>query len=66
MGKFNEIAEAIKAESTLPPGKRTQNVPCAYCSRGGNGDMSCACGMDERRYSRYKGCFAGTMLDRLS
>lgn len=62
MGRYDEIRARIRAEEALPPGKRTQLVPCAYCTRGGNGDRSCACGMDERRYSVYKGCFAGEML----
>lgn len=62
--KFSEVKAKMEEESTLRPAKRTQPVPCAYCTRGGNGDRSCACGMDERRYSKFKGCFAGTLLDK--
>ena len=64
MGMYNRIYSTIEAEAaTLPPGKRTQPVPCAFCARGGNGERSCSCGMNERRYSKYKGCFAGKMLE---
>ena len=65
MSMYNKIYSTIEAEAAcLPPAKRTQPVPCAFCVRGGNGDRSCACGMDERHYSKYKGCFAGTMLEQ--
>jgi len=60
--RFNDVMVKIDREAELSPSKRTQQVPCAYCTRGGNGDRSCSCGMNERRYSIYKGCFAGTML----
>lgn len=60
--RFSDIMLQIDREASLPPGKRTQPVPCAFCVRGGNGDRSCASGMNERRYSKFKSCFAGTML----
>lgn len=60
--RFADIMRQINLEASLPPGKRTQAVPCAFCVRGGNGDRSCASGMNERRYSKFKSCFAGTML----
>ena len=59
---YQEVKKRIEAEETLPPGKRTQAVPCAYCVRGGNGDKSCAAGSNERRFSKYKACFAGVLL----
>jgi len=59
---YEEVKKAIEAEKDLPPGKRKQQVPCAYCTRGGNGDKSCSCGMSEKKYSKYKMCFAGTLL----
>jgi len=62
--RFNDVMVKIDLEAELSPSKRTQQVPCAYCTRGGNGDRSCSCGMNERRYSIYKGCFAGTMLEK--
>jgi len=63
MGKFEEVKRRIEAEAGVSPGKRTQMVPCAFCVRGGNGDASCACGMNEKRYSKFKGCFAGYLLE---
>ena len=60
---FNQVKAKIEAEAGLRPGKRTQPVPCAYCARGGNGDKSCASGMNEKRFSKYKTCFAGTLLE---
>ena len=62
MSKFDEIKQRIEAEAKGRPGDRTQNVPCAFCVRGGNGNQSCASGMNEKRYSKYKGCFAGELL----
>ena len=59
---YEEVKKAIEAEKGLPPGKRKQQVPCAYCVRGGNGSKSCSCGMSEKKYSKYKMCFAGTLL----
>jgi len=59
---YDEVKKAIEAEKSLPPGKRRQQVPCAYCTRGGNGSKSCSCGMLEKKYSKYKMCFAGTLL----
>ena len=59
---YEEVKKAIEAEKDLPPGKRKQQVPCAYCTRGGNGSKSCSCGMSEKKYSKYKMCFAGTLL----
>lgn len=61
--KYREVRKRIEAEASLPPGKRTQPVPCAYCARGGNGDKSCSSGFNERRFSKYKSCFAGTLLE---
>lgn len=63
MSKFAEVKARIAEESNLRPAERRQMVPCAFCVRGGNGDRSCSCGTRERRYSQYKGCFAGTMLE---
>ena len=40
-------------------------VPCAYCTRGGNGDKSCGCGWTEKRYSKYKGCFSGALMESM-
>ena len=60
---FTQVKAKMEAEANLPPGKRTQSVPCAYCVRGGNGDKSCASGMNEKRFSKYKMCFAGTLLE---
>ena len=60
--KYSEVKERIKAEEGLRPGRRSQPVPCAYCVRGGNGDKSCSSGFKERRYSKYKMCFAGELL----
>ena len=62
-GMFDEVKRRIEAEAGGPPGKRTQPVPCAFCVRGGNGEMSCASGMNEKRYSKFKGCFAGELLE---
>lgn len=62
--KYEEVKKKIEQESTLPPGKRSQNVPCAYCVRGGNGDKSCSCGFAQKRFSKYHGCFAGELLDK--
>ena len=61
--KYQEVRKRIEAEASLPPGKRTQPVPCAYCARGGNGDTSCSSGFGEKRFSKYKSCFAGTLLE---
>lgn len=60
---YNQVKQKLDAEASLRPGQRTQAVPCAYCTRGGNGDKSCASGATERRFSKYKACFAGTLLD---
>lgn len=60
---YDQIKQKIEAEASLPPGKRTQAVPCAYCKRGGNGDRSCAWGSAARTFSKLKSCFAGTLLD---
>lgn len=64
MSMYDQIYSKIKAEATLSPSKRTQVVPCAFCGRGGNGDKSCSCGWDQKRYSKFKGCFAGQMLEK--
>lgn len=64
MSLYNKIYSTIEAEATLSPSKRTQPVPCAFCVRGGNGDQSCSCGMDKKRYSIYDGCFAGQILEK--
>lgn len=64
MSMYDQIYSKIKAEATLSPSKRTQDVPCAFCVRGGNSDKSCASGFNEKRYSKFKGCFAGTMLEK--
>ena len=61
--KYQEVKEKIEAESQLSPGKRTQQIPCAYCERGGNGDKSCGCGWNRTRYSKFEGCFSGNLLD---
>ena len=63
MSKYEEIKGKIEAEAAGSPGARTIPVPCAFCKRGGNGDWSCACGFFERRYSKFKGCFSGELLD---
>lgn len=60
--KYSEVKKRIADEESLPPGKRSQPVPCAYCVRGGNGDKSCTSGFKERRFSKYKMCFAGELL----
>ena len=62
--KYEEVKKKIEKESTLSPGKRSQNVPCAYCVRGGNGDKSCSSGFTQKRYSKFYGCFAGELLDK--
>ena len=43
MGIYGRVRATIEAEAALPLGKRTQSVPCAFCTRGGNGDRSCSC-----------------------
>lgn len=58
-----QVREKIREESSLPPRDRTQPVPCAFCARGGNGDRTCSGGWEERKYSKYKGCFAGTLIE---
>lgn len=60
---YEQVKKAIEAEKDLRPGKRSQNVPCAYCARGGNGDKSCSSGFNQKRYSKFYGCFAGTLLE---
>ena len=62
MSKYEEVKTALKEEESLSPSKRKTVVPCAFCERGGNGDKSCACGFNEKRYSKFKGCFSGTIL----
>jgi hypothetical protein len=61
---YDQIRTKIVAEAILSPSKRTQVVPCAFCGLGGNGDKSCSCGWDQKRYSKFKGCFAGQMLEK--
>lgn len=61
--RFDEVKKKIESEAKGRPGDRTQNVPCAFCVRGGNGDRSCSSGMNEFRYSKYMGCFAGELLE---
>lgn len=70
MSFYDDIYAKIEAEATLSPSKRTQDVPCAFCVRGGNGDKSCASGWNEKRITKkgidcfyYKGCFLGRMLE---
>jgi hypothetical protein len=70
MSIYDDIYARIKAEATLSLSKRKQDVPCAFCVRGGNGDKSCASGWNEKRITKltggcfcYKGCFLGRMLD---
>ena len=62
MGIYGRVRDTIEAEAFLPPGKRTQCVPCAFCTRGGNGDQSCACGWKDREFDFLKGCFSGELL----
>lgn len=62
MTKFDEVKKALLLESELPPAKRRTQVPCAFCTRGGNGDKSCGCGWQCTRYSKYQACFNGTLL----
>lgn len=62
MSKFDEVKKAVAEESAGPMSKRITSVPCAFCTRGGNGDKSCGCGWDRTRYSKFQGCFSGTML----
>ena len=64
MSIYDDIYAKIEAEATLSPSKRTQTVPCAFCVRGGNGNKSCSCGWDQKRYSKFKGCFSGQMLEK--
>ena len=64
MSMYDQIYSKIKAEATLSPSKRSQDVPCAFCARGGNGDKSCSCGWDKVRYSKLNGCFAGQILEK--
>lgn len=59
---YEKAKETITREAGGPPAKRTQPVPCAYCTRGGNGDKSCSCGFMYTKYSKYSGCFSGTLL----
>ena len=63
MAKYDEIRKILENEEKLSPGKRTQPVPCAFCTRGGNGDQSCSSGFTRRKYNKFQGCFAGTLLD---
>lgn len=63
MNEYEKIKAKIAAEAAGSPSKRTQQVPCAFCKRGGNGDGSCASGFFERLYSKFKGCFSGELLD---
>ena len=45
--------------------KEPEQVHCAECVRGGNGDKSCGAGWmvkDKRGANRYKMCFAGTRI----
>ena len=60
--RYDEVKRIIKQEAGMSPSKRTQFVPCAFCTRGGNGDCSCSCGMNEKKYSKFKGCFSGELL----
>lgn len=62
MSKYSEVKAALKSEEGLPPAKRRTRVPCAFCTRGGNGDKSCASGWDRTRYSKFHCCFIGTLL----
>lgn len=62
MSKFDEVKKAVEEEAAGPVAKRITIVPCAFCTRGGNGDKSCGCGWDRTKYSKYHGCFNGTML----
>lgn len=62
--KLEQARKLIESEATLPPRDRRHQVPCAFCVRGGNGDKSCASGFQETRYSKFKGCFAGTILPK--
>ena len=59
---IEQVREKIAREASLPPGQRTQMVPCAFCERGGNGNKSCGSGWKETRFSKFKGCFAGKLL----
>lgn len=60
-----EITKARWTEElSLSPSKRTQNVPCAFCVRGGNGDADCAAGMHQKKYSKFHGCFSGAFLEK--
>ena len=59
---YGGVRATIEAEAALPLGKRTQSVPCAFCTRGGNGDQSCACGWKDREFDLFKGCFSGELL----
>lgn len=61
MSTYEVIKGKIEAEKVSA--RRTQQVPCAFCKRGGNGDGSCACGFFERRYNKANGCFSGELLE---
>lgn len=63
MSTYEVVKGKIEAEAIESFGKRTQGVPCAFCTRGGNGDQSCACGFNEKRFNQFKGCFSGELLD---
>ena len=62
---LREIREKIESESSLPPGKRTQMVPCALCTRGGWGDKSCGAGGSVKKFTRALGCFSGTLMEEI-
>ena len=63
MSAYDEVKKAIEAEKNGPPGNRRQMIPCAFCKNGGNGSKVCGVGWAEKRYSRFKGCFAGELLE---
>ena len=63
MSTYEVVKGKIEAEANASFSWLTQPVPCAFCTRGGNGDQSCAFGFNEKRFNKFRGCFSGTLLD---
>ena len=53
----------MKPKRSEPDSRGMWNIACCECKRGGNGDASCGCGMNSKRWD-YKSCFLGKLLDK--
>lgn len=53
-----------KAKRSNRDSRGMLQVACCECTRGGNGDQSCGCGMKSKRWD-FKSCFAGELLEGL-